>query len=165
MTTALPTKVFPDLLSRALWRSPDRTQRQSLLGAWDVGEHLLPTLQRQPLGTGRHSLGSHARDATTATGVVSASDPLSVDKCLGCALASLVLTEVYDSVLFSGLCRNLWAPSPRTDYHCFAKTTSLSIWSPNTKRASRPQQFSKQHCLHLLEVKKQLLKAHWWQNI
>lgn len=59
----------------------------------------------------------------------------------------------------------LWAPSPRTDYCCFAKPTSLSIWSPNTKRASRPQQFSKQYWLHLLEVKKQLLKAHWWQNI
>lgn len=128
MTTGLLTRVRADLLNRALRRSPTRTRRQSLRGAWDVGEPLLPTQQRQPWGTGRHSLGSHACDAATATGVVSASDPLSADKRLGCALTSLVLTEVYDSILSSGLCRTTWAPSPRMDYYCcFAKTTSLNI--------------------------------------
>lgn len=105
MTTAPLIKVFPDLLNRALRRSPDRTRRQPLLGTRDVGERLLPTLQRQPSGTGRHSLRSHAWYTTTATGVVSASQPLSIDKCLGCALTSLVLTEVYDSVCSSGLYR------------------------------------------------------------
>lgn len=52
----------------------------------------------------------------------------------------------------------LWVPSPRTDHCCFAKATPVSIWSPNLKRASRPQQTSKLQWLPLLAVKKQLLK-------
>ena len=67
--------------------------------AGHVRKHPLPAPQRQPLGTGRHSLGSHGWDAAPAAGAGSASDPVIAD-CWGCAPTALVLAEVHTSSLF-----------------------------------------------------------------
>lgn len=134
------------------------TQRQSLLGMWNVGEDSLPTLHRQSLRSGRHSLNCHAWDTTTTIGTVAAVIPSLTGAPLRVWEVFWHPCSIQKSRIQFLLLAFLCIPSPRTDHCCFAKAISLSIWSPILKRASRPQQFSKLQWLPLLTVKKQLLK-------
>lgn len=98
------------------------------------GEHPLPTLWGQSQGTGRHNLSSHLWGAATGTGIVSASDPLSVDKCwdvlwqpwsLHKAIIQLFLLA-FAGLSVGSVLQN-WLP-------LFCKKTTLSVFNQLTPK-------------------------------
>lgn len=102
---------------------------------WHVGcgKHPLPTPRGRSWGTGGHSLSSHVWDAAAGTGVVPASDPLSVASVGMCAGSPGPYASPRFTSFFRPLQDFLWAPSPRTDYRCFAKNT-LSVFDQLTPK-------------------------------